>query len=262
VHIDVHTLAIVLSLTNLSQVIALFIHYRVDETHAGPGYWTLCAAAIALGFAFTYYLRDTSRVAAVAIVRNNLLFLAGASLLYLGVVRFQGRPEPRRMIAALFAVVSMAILYFTFVIPNVPVRRVIISIALLLVAFLASLTLFRHKPPKAATSTYFLGKGIFSSSSRQIATYISALVSTTLWTLGFILMVNQRLNAERQQTIEELYGALEQIRTPRGILPICAHCKKIRDDQGFWQQCLRPYRGRIQPRHLPGMHALPAANLR
>jgi hypothetical protein len=67
VHIDVHTLAIVLSLTNLSQVIALFIHYRVDETHAGPGYWTLCAAAIALGFAFTYYLRDTPWVAAVAI---------------------------------------------------------------------------------------------------------------------------------------------------------------------------------------------------
>jgi len=36
--------------------------------------------------------------------------------------------------------------------------------------------------------------------------------------------------------IEELQQALEQVRTLRGIVPICAGCKKIRDDEGFWQQ--------------------------
>ena len=36
--------------------------------------------------------------------------------------------------------------------------------------------------------------------------------------------------------IEELGQALEEIKTLRGILPICANCKKIRDDQGYWQQ--------------------------
>ncbi len=34
----------------------------------------------------------------------------------------------------------------------------------------------------------------------------------------------------------ELSGALEEIKTLRGILPICCHCKKIRDDQGYWKQ--------------------------
>lgn len=29
---------------------------------------------------------------------------------------------------------------------------------------------------------------------------------------------------------------LSQIRTLRGLIPMCAGCKKIRDDQGFWQQ--------------------------
>lgn len=29
---------------------------------------------------------------------------------------------------------------------------------------------------------------------------------------------------------------LNEIQTLRGILPICAYCKKIRDDQGYWQQ--------------------------
>jgi phosphoserine phosphatase RsbU/P len=36
--------------------------------------------------------------------------------------------------------------------------------------------------------------------------------------------------------IEELRQALDQIKTLRGILPICASCKKIRDDQGYWNQ--------------------------
>lgn len=36
--------------------------------------------------------------------------------------------------------------------------------------------------------------------------------------------------------IEELWQALDQIKTLRGIVPICAGCKRIRDDQGYWTQ--------------------------
>ena len=36
--------------------------------------------------------------------------------------------------------------------------------------------------------------------------------------------------------IEELRLALDQIKTLRGIVPICANCKKIRDDKGYWSQ--------------------------
>ena len=34
----------------------------------------------------------------------------------------------------------------------------------------------------------------------------------------------------------KLKSALEEIRLLRGILPICCHCKKIRDDKGYWTQ--------------------------
>jgi phosphoserine phosphatase RsbU/P len=36
--------------------------------------------------------------------------------------------------------------------------------------------------------------------------------------------------------IEELHQALDQIKTLRGIVPICASCKNIRDDKGYWNQ--------------------------
>jgi AmiR/NasT family two-component response regulator len=34
---------------------------------------------------------------------------------------------------------------------------------------------------------------------------------------------------------EELQAALANVKTLRGLLPICASCKKIRDDEGYWQ---------------------------
>jgi len=41
---------------------------------------------------------------------------------------------------------------------------------------------------------------------------------------------------EREKVIHELKDALAQVKTLKGLLPICSHCKKIRDDEGYWQQ--------------------------
>jgi len=41
---------------------------------------------------------------------------------------------------------------------------------------------------------------------------------------------------EREDLIRKLQTALAKIKTLRGLVPICASCKKIRDDQGFWHQ--------------------------
>jgi sigma-B regulation protein RsbU (phosphoserine phosphatase) len=43
-----------------------------------------------------------------------------------------------------------------------------------------------------------------------------------------------RYAIERQRLMLELQRALAEIKTLNGLLPICAHCKKIRDDKGYW----------------------------
>ena len=45
-----------------------------------------------------------------------------------------------------------------------------------------------------------------------------------------------RREKEMQATIDELNQALKQVKTLSGMIPICANCKKIRDDQGYWNQ--------------------------
>lgn len=44
----------------------------------------------------------------------------------------------------------------------------------------------------------------------------------------------KRVEREREQLIADLQKALAEIKTLHGILPICASCKKIRDDKGAW----------------------------
>jgi len=43
-------------------------------------------------------------------------------------------------------------------------------------------------------------------------------------------------NSELELKNRELTQALEEIKTLQGIIPICANCKKIRDDRGAWKQ--------------------------
>lgn len=44
----------------------------------------------------------------------------------------------------------------------------------------------------------------------------------------------KQIEADREALIRELKEALDNVKTLSGMLPICSSCKKIRDDQGYW----------------------------
>lgn len=46
----------------------------------------------------------------------------------------------------------------------------------------------------------------------------------------------RKLNQDQARLISELNSALAQIKTLRGMIPICAWCKKVRGDGGYWNQ--------------------------
>jgi hypothetical protein len=47
------------------------------------------------------------------------------------------------------------------------------------------------------------------------------------------------LEQEKQNLIDELQKALSEVKKLSGFLPICASCKKIRDDTGYWNEIER-----------------------
>ena len=62
---------------------------------------------------------------------------------------------------------------------------------------------------------------------RQITLFMNS-----LW----LILKQRRSGQEREKLIGELREALAEIKTLTGLLPICASCKKIRDDKGYWTQ--------------------------
>jgi two-component system cell cycle sensor histidine kinase/response regulator CckA len=46
----------------------------------------------------------------------------------------------------------------------------------------------------------------------------------------------KKMEAERTHLIKHLNETLAKVKTLSGMLPICASCKKIRDDRGYWQK--------------------------
>ena len=53
--------------------------------------------------------------------------------------------------------------------------------------------------------------------------------------LSFDITERKAAEQERERLVSELREALTQVKTLSGFLPICASCKNIRDDAGYWQ---------------------------
>ncbi|MBA4348910.1 MAG: hypothetical protein C0415_02840 [Thermodesulfovibrio sp.] len=52
--------------------------------------------------------------------------------------------------------------------------------------------------------------------------------------IGRDITKRKRAEAELENLISELKDALANVKTLSGLLPICASCKKIRNDKGYW----------------------------
>ena len=54
--------------------------------------------------------------------------------------------------------------------------------------------------------------------------------------IAYDITERKKIEDERTKMIEQLNDTLSKVKTLSGLLPICASCKKIRDDKGYWQK--------------------------
>jgi hypothetical protein len=80
--------------------------------------------------------------------------------------------------------------------------------------------------------------------------YIDVVVAILLIVAGCLLDVNlhklarekkierelRRANEKLDETNRALRKSLARVKVLSGLLPICASCKKVRDDKGYWRQ--------------------------
>jgi hypothetical protein len=78
-----------------------------------------------------------------------------------------------------------------------------------------------------------------SRNTERLLIFGSALAAMLLLIACFIIAreMKQRHDneVEREKLIGELQGALAEVKTLSGMIPICGWCKSVRSDKGFWQ---------------------------
>jgi HAMP domain-containing protein len=77
--------------------------------------------------------------------------------------------------------------------------------------------------------------GILANSLNNMATNLKQTMTTRDKLVDEIELRRQE-EAKKEALIIKLQKALDEVKTLRGIIPICSKCHKIRDDKGFWQQ--------------------------
>lgn len=81
-------------------------------------------------------------------------------------------------------------------------------------------------------------KIVVRSGEKRDALIYATYITDTKKGIASIIDITEKKNIEneRERVIKELNAALLKIKKLSGLLPICANCKKIRDDKGYWKQ--------------------------
>jgi len=135
-NIDIRTLILIFGITNFIQVIALLLQYLTNKSYRGI-WWLLGFASIAIGLVLTL-LRDVIDIKLITIIAANTLQILGPIFIYIGVMRFLGKEEHRRIIISIFVIWLLSYIYFTYFSDQINVRSIISSVALALTAFMTA----------------------------------------------------------------------------------------------------------------------------
>lgn len=91
----------------------------------------------------------------------------------------------------------------------------------------------------AAVSSIFSIVGLFFSPPGGVLWKVllnHAIALFVIWVTTFLSLHRKMLEEKTLVAVRDREKALEDIRVLQGLLPICASCKKIRDDKGYWIQ--------------------------
>ncbi len=117
--------------------------------------------------------------------------------------------------------VAVGVLYVVVVLLTLWTPHSKATVVAAILSSLLIITVFFYKPSVAE-----MWKVIFN---RGISLF-------AVWVVAILGLQRNKTLEQRSKILFEREEALNEIRVLRGFLPICASCKKIRDDNGYWQQ--------------------------
>jgi hypothetical protein len=237
------------------------LFYRVNQkAYAGFQLWLYGTLALTLGYVSTL-LRLVAPLW-VSVLGNNALLVFGLLARYDGtLMSLHEKRLPKAAYSLIGATVALA-LCFTIVHDSLPIRVLIFSLVstgiltmnarLFLINGAANVPIYRvasllYLIPaliSALRPVIWLSSphmGFFDNRPFQVVFYVSVALAEFFTQLSFVLINARRHEIELQaahdklaQTLTNLSATISEFKELSGILPICANCKRVRDESTWF----------------------------
>jgi hypothetical protein len=243
---------------------AALLFYKINyKTYPGYGFF-LCSIVV-LAIAYVSMILREFMPLWLGIVLTNLIFIFSGVIRIDGVRRFVCNQKLNKIYYLIPFGIIPILLFLFFVKNDIILRNLFLSIFLTLFSIMISLEFYRNRTKEnrnlyLATALFYLLYGLlvftrailwfinpqdslfFAGMSHQIYFLVVTVFEVGVG-LTWLMMNNQRLETELmtskdnlQATVCKLEKAMSEVKMLSGIIPICMHCKGIRDDQGFWNR--------------------------
>lgn len=246
--IDVRTVFLTFAVFAFAVAISMIVVGFSRKTYPGYNYWTFAVISLDVGIGLVGYQGTLPDILSI-IIGNSLVFLS-VILLYDG-LRIFVAVAPRRLFHTIAFVVWLGpFVYFTYADRSVRARTELL-LSVMLVYSIWIMTFYWLKVRRQYGGNWLLPIGMVTqfilTASRLVVTILfdenstRSLVSDEVQ--GYFLLVTFASSfflaiglifLNSQKTEAALTAMTDEIRTLRGVVPICASCKRFRDDAGRW----------------------------
>lgn len=252
--LDLRTLSIVTGLTALAMSVCMLHVGLRRKTYPGFGYWG--AAFLAnfvglVGVSIRNYSPDLFSVlmangfiilSAILLCRGLAIFSGSKTLVWLDIVAlvfllglqtYFTIKENDVHLRAGFLGLWLSVFYFrAAMLTRFPVAKILGHCNCLLAGAFFGISLLAFWGGMAALLWHTSLTNLMNAGAPYGVSIVAYLAMITIVMAGLISINSTRLELD-------LTSAKEEIVDLESFLPICANCKKIRDDQGYWQQVER-----------------------
>lgn len=237
----------------------MFHYYCTRKTY--PGFFSWVAGLFFLSIALLLVAFRSILPDFISIVIGNFFAIIGFFLIYFGFASFTNQ-KVNLYLHGFIIFISSFVLFplLTYKYINIEYRIVLVSFLsvfylllsayslvkktkyneiflnklLLLILILFSMVRFSRGifcllPSKNVS--FLMESGIFLGSTMMVTVIFSISL-----TIGMMQLNTAILESEQKALINNLQKAINEIKTLRGIIPICMYCKNIRNDKGYWDK--------------------------
>ncbi len=231
------------------------------KTYAGFRCWAISGASY-FGASLLIGLRGEIPVL-LSIVLGNMLAVGAVWLISMGLLRFIGKKVSWMFLALPVIIVGIIQSYYAVNAPDLGSRIIVASIGIILPNAIMLVVLRRTKAEFLKGHTFIVPVIMVATIAWSIVRIVMISVapsvppdflhtgpveqwSVLVYGLLFLAMMFGLTILYLQRVEYDLVAALSSVRQLEGILPICAGCKRIRDECGDWHQVEQYVQDRTQ----------------